>query len=652
MSRLLALVLSLLPFAASAGDTKDNWVEVRSANFLVDSNAGEKEARHVAKQFEEIRGVYREAFPKLRLDLGKPIIILAVKNENSMKALLPAYWEQKGHVHPAGLYLPGEEKHYVLLQTNAPGENPYHALYHEYTHALMHVNFPPLPLWLDEGFAEFYGNTLIGDKQFTIGKINISHLQLLQQSKLIPVEVLLQVDHRSPYYNEETRASIFYAESWALVHFLLTDPDTRKQQLLTQFLQAWSKSGNQVEAARQTFGDLKRFGQRIEAYARQQQFYMASQKSSIQADEKSYESRSLPLAESLARRGDFHLHMQRLVEARTLLDQATEEDANLALAHESLGTYYFRQHDLDNAAKELRRATELNSKSFLTYYYSAILNLQQARGMPEEWPRAEASLEKAIALNPSFAPAYANLATLYSLRLEKQDKALGAARRAVQLEPGTISYSLNLGYVLLNMGSNDEARALSSQILGAAKTPAEVTLAQAFQQNIEARAGMSVNLGASADQERANSDSPAPARTGSATETEETGGKFPRVEIASAVAPRAQTAAQKSAAPASADSAKPAAPGSVTDARAYEMTGKITVLDCSRAPEVSLTISISSIAMKLHAADLMKISVKDVRSTKPATAACPSWKGRSAKMTYHLTPGKEFDGELISVQFF
>jgi hypothetical protein len=302
VSRSLALVLSLLPFAASAGDTKDNWVEVRSANFLVDSNAGEKEAHHVAKQFEEIRGVYREAFPKLRLDLGKPIIILAVKNENSMKALLPAYWEQKGRVHPAGLYLPGEEKHYVLLQTNAPGENPYHALYHEYTHALMHVNFPPLPLWLDEGFAEFYGNTLIGDKEFTIGKINISHLQLLQQSKLIPVEVLLQVDHRSPYYNEENRASMFYAESWALVHFLLTDPDTRKQQLLTQFLQAWSKSGNQVEAARQTFGDLKRFGQRIEAYARQQQFYMASQKSSIQADEKSYESRSLPLAESLARR--------------------------------------------------------------------------------------------------------------------------------------------------------------------------------------------------------------------------------------------------------------------------------------------------------------------------------------------------------------
>jgi tetratricopeptide (TPR) repeat protein len=378
---------------------------------------------------------------------------------------------------------------------------------------------------------------------------------------------------------------------------------------------------------------------------------MASQKSSIQADEKSYESRSLPLAESLARRGDFHLHMQRLVEARTLLDQAIEEDANLALAHESLGTYYFRQHDLDNAAKELRRATELNSKTFLTYYYSAILNLQQARGMPEEWPKAEASLEKAIALNPNFAPAYAHLATLYSLRGDREGKALAAARHAAQLEPGTISYSLNLGYVLLNAGRNDEARALASQILAAAKTPAEMTIAKAFQENMEGRAGMRARLRVRADQEPDDSESAAAA--GTEAKTENAGGNVTRVEKTSTVAPTAPAPAQKSPVPASSDSSKPTAPGSGTDARTYEMTGKITALDCSRVPEVSLTISFSSIAMKLHATDLMKVAVKDVvRSTKPPTAACPSWKGRSAKMTYQLTPGKDFDGELVSVQFF
>src|SRR5271165_1457704 len=94
----LAFCLSCLaaPLATPADDAKDVWLEVRSPHFVVASNAGEKQARQVAQQFEEIRGVFQTAFPKLRLDPGKPIIILAAKNENSMKALIPGFYEQKG----------------------------------------------------------------------------------------------------------------------------------------------------------------------------------------------------------------------------------------------------------------------------------------------------------------------------------------------------------------------------------------------------------------------------------------------------------------------------------------------------------------------------------------------------------------------------
>src|SRR2546423_15548150 len=103
----LLLPLFLLSPAHGAGDSKDVWVEVRSPDFVVASNAGEKQARHIAREFEEIRSVYHDALPKMRLDLGKPIIILAAKNENSMKALIPEEWEVKGHIHHSGLYLPG-----------------------------------------------------------------------------------------------------------------------------------------------------------------------------------------------------------------------------------------------------------------------------------------------------------------------------------------------------------------------------------------------------------------------------------------------------------------------------------------------------------------------------------------------------------------
>jgi len=659
IAAVFAAAMASLP-SALADDSKDVWVEVRSPHFVVSSNAGEKHARHVALQFEEIRGAFQVAFPKLRLDLGKPIIILGAKNEGSLKVLLPAYWEQKGGVHPAGIYVPGEEKHYVALRLDTEGENPFHIVYHEYTHALLHLNFPPLPLWLDEGLAEFYGNTIIGDKDIQLGKVDQSHLYLLQQTKLIPVETLLQVDHSSPYYNEKNRASIFYAESWALVHYLMLDPDARKQELLKHFLDAWNKSGNQVQAAQQTFGDLKKFARTIEGYARQSSFYVGKMKSTVQSDEKIYASRALSPAESLALRGDFYLQTHRMSEAEAALEAAEKQAPDLAAAHESLGLFYFRQGNIEEAAKELDLATHLNSNSFLAYYFSAMLNLRGRGGTPDAWPKAEASLEKAIALNPSFAPGYSSLATLYSLHKENQEKALAAARRAVELEPGNIVYTVNLGFVLLSTNRTDEARALAARMLAGAKTPWEIQNARSFQQAVEGNAEFRARILASSHQETDESEAPEPPSP-SSSPAESKGGEATNPEPATKAGNIGRTSEKKTdeifpAAGRSTNAQTQAAaegPVNVTQNRIYQMTGKITVLNCMQTSEVYLTLALSSIEMKLHAADLGKVDVKDgSRAAKGAGSGCASWKGRSAYMSYHLTPGQDYDGEIVSIQFF
>jgi tetratricopeptide (TPR) repeat protein len=47
------------------------------------------------------------------------------------------------------------------------------------------------------------------------------NLKLLQRTSALPMEKLLAVDQSSPEYNERDRTSIFYAQSWALVHYLM-----------------------------------------------------------------------------------------------------------------------------------------------------------------------------------------------------------------------------------------------------------------------------------------------------------------------------------------------------------------------------------------------------------------------------------------------
>src|SRR6202140_2769572 len=356
-----ALMVLLCAGAFPANDPNLGWVEVRSAHFEVSTNAGEKEGRRVADQFEQIRTLFHSAFGALRVDPAQPVLILAAKNENTMKMLLPEDWEVKGHVHPAGLYQQGEDKHYVVLQLDSAGKNPFHALYHEYTHALLHLNFTGLPLWLDEGIAALFGNSKLGEKESRIGTIDETHLYILSQNKLLPIETLLNVEQSSPYYNEANQASVFYAECWALVHYLMVDPEAQKRQLLKNFLAAWDKSGNQIEEARQEFGDLKEFGKVIEAYSRQTTFRVAVYKNKEQTGDKNFATRSLPPGEVLALRGDCATHRNKFELAKPLVEQAVQTEPNLPLSHEALGYYLYRKGDQNGADKEMKKAMELGS---------------------------------------------------------------------------------------------------------------------------------------------------------------------------------------------------------------------------------------------------------------------------------------------------
>ena len=112
------------------------------------------------------------------------------------------------------------DKNYILLRLDAQGAHPFATVYHEYTHFMMRNASDWIPLWLNEGLAEFYQNTDIQDKEVLLGEPNSDDILYLRQNRLLPVITLLKVDQTSPYYHEEQKGSVFYAESWALTHYI------------------------------------------------------------------------------------------------------------------------------------------------------------------------------------------------------------------------------------------------------------------------------------------------------------------------------------------------------------------------------------------------------------------------------------------------
>ncbi len=615
------LALILLGCRPAMGFAKDTWIEVRSPNFTVISNAGEKESRKIANQFEQFREAFHSMFPKLRVDLGKPLVIFAVRNEDSLKVLLPGYWEVKGRVHPAGIYAPGEDRHFVALRTDIQSDNPYQVVYHEYTHALMNLNFQGLPVWLGEGLAEFFANSTIGDKDVEIGKVAPYHLQVLQEGRLIPIDSLLQADEHSPYYNEQNRVSVFYAESWAIVHYLLLDPEARKRQLLHTFLSTWDASGDQVEAAEKTFGDLKKFAMVMETYARQRSFYFGKLNSSIHGDPKSYTSRVLPSAEFEADLALFFVHTQRPKEAMTAVDEALRADANLPLAHEAQGLLAYSQQEFTVAEEAFARAIQLNTSSYFPYYFAAEAQLRRGPPLEDQSSKLIASLEKAIQMNPQFAPAYAALSSIYSVNPETREKAFTAGRKAVELEPSNLAFATGYGYVLLNAAKTAEAKILLAKIQKAAKTPSEIENAQELANAIASRAEYDKQVAASA--ERAREQQLAAATNGKSVE-----------------------------APPSSGAAGSTSSSSHAKETEYAVEGNIASADCGTGPG-KVTLSVNRALMHFRFADLASLEVVSTAKLDAGEPpACANWKGRRARLYFYKMKSKEYTGELDTIQFF
>src|SRR5262249_51344150 len=125
-------------------------------------------------------------------------------------------------------------------------------IFHEYLHYFLHSNFPPQPTWYDEGLADFYSTFFATESEARIGRPVERHILLLRNQAMLPLQKLFALRQASPEYNEESRRGLFYAESWALVHYLMRGEPRRTPQL-GRFLLLLQEGRAQDEAFREAF---------------------------------------------------------------------------------------------------------------------------------------------------------------------------------------------------------------------------------------------------------------------------------------------------------------------------------------------------------------------------------------------------------------
>jgi len=460
MHRKLTVLILMMACASSAAYSgTDQWIEVSSGHFTVISDAGEKQSRHILDQFERMRWVFQTLFPKLNVDPPTPIEVYAAKNGKAFAAVEPAPYLAKGQLSLAGYFLPSQDENYILVRLDAEQEHAYATVYHEYTHLQFRSAGAWMPLWLNEGLAEFFQNTDIHQKDVILGQPSVDELMFLRQQNLIPLPVLFKVDASSPYYHEEQKGSIFYAEAWALAHMLMITDRENKTERLQTYLNLMAHHEDSVVAAEKAFGDLRRLQAALANYihaSQYKQFIMQSAAAPI--DEASFTVKPLTQVDADVDRAEILALVQREKEARDIIEAVLKTDPNNIRAMETLGGIEMHAGNMQGARKWYGQAVKLDSKSFMANYYYASISMRS--GATEDDAAIESSFRTAIRLNPKFAPAYDGLASFFVMRHSNLDEASSLANNAVRLDPGNLYFRMNASNVASSMGHFADAIAI------------------------------------------------------------------------------------------------------------------------------------------------------------------------------------------------
>jgi tetratricopeptide (TPR) repeat protein len=467
MQRVLALVVGLL--AASTSSFSADWTRVQSAHFRLMGDASEADIKTIAVRLEQFRDTFGVIYPTLAEDENAPpMIVFVFKNTKTWEPYRPRFNGKA--VDLGGYFLSGRDVNYIALTADA-ADVALPVIFHEYTHLLVHRVVPALPPWLDEGLADYYSTFDVAGnaRQATYGKPIARHITLLMQ-RFLPLQELFAVTHESPLYNEGDKRSIFYAESWALVHYAFVGRPALGPKLLE--FAARVNSGAPVDAAfTQALGiEMSQLERELQEYVRLKAFqYQFTKFSERLITRINTNASRVSEPETEAWLGDLLGHMDRADEAIKLLEKAIATDPTLGIAHASLGTIYVRQKKFDAAITELRQAVDLTSDSEFVHYYYGVGLLQRRANLPAtssstDLQNAEAAFVRALELRPGFAEAMTQLGYT-RLFMGKLAEAREPLQRAWAIDPANYSAAFALAQVHLRAGEVAQARDLLGRIV-------------------------------------------------------------------------------------------------------------------------------------------------------------------------------------------
>ena len=269
-------------------------------------------------------------------------------------------------------------------------------------------------------------------------------------------------------------AGLFYAQSWALMHYLMQSESGARNQQLNKFIDLILGGKTTKQAFGEAFQtDYETMERELKNYVGQKTY----QTSTIILKDKlvfdgEMQSSVISEAEAKAVLGDLLYHTNHLPEAAALLEETLKLDPDSSLANASLGLVKARQQNFAEAEKYLEKAVSLDDKNYLTQYrYAYVLSREGMTDFGfvagydnEQTRKMREALKKAIRLNPNFTESYNLYAFISAVRNEAIDEAIDYVNKALKIAPGNQWYMIRAAELYSRKDDFASARKIAQKV--------------------------------------------------------------------------------------------------------------------------------------------------------------------------------------------
>lgn len=463
--------LAALTALARAG-TPEIWTKVTSPHFTILTPADEATARAWAVELEQFRRGLQTIVP-VPVEHLRPVTVVLFKTQRAMEPYLPLENGQPANM--GGFFVRADEINTIMLSLAGEKEEIRHTVFHEAVHWYLSAYEGPMPLWLSEGLAELYATFELRDaKTYSFGNPINHYRVLLLRGGFMPLSRLFGIGRESLLYNEGTRTSIFYAQSWAFVHYLFYGEGSPGSGAILRYLQLLSTAPSPDEAFEEAFGTTHgAIEQKLRSYIARGTYRRHVYPRSTDDITRLLKTEPAAPGDVEVAQGSLLIGAQKLEDAETYLRRAVALAPQDPRGWELLGHIAVTRKDFATATEVLTKAADAGSKNHLVYHNLAVTHFPapEVPGLPfavhdpVEMDKAAANYRIAIRLAPAYLGSYEGLAGLMHGMQTFEPGDLELLERGLRLSPTNVTIETGIAAGEFRAGRAAEGRARLERLL-------------------------------------------------------------------------------------------------------------------------------------------------------------------------------------------